>query len=104
MNINELYDKLVKSGEDWAEKEAAASLLEESKKAVIAQIKVDSAASSDAAKETEALASAEYIEHVEQMVKARKAANVAKVNYEAQKTYVDLKRTAEANKRAEMRL
>jgi hypothetical protein len=101
-DINEIHDKLVSAGDDWADKDAAATLLEETKKTVLAQLKTMSKAGSDAARETEALASEGYQDHVRSMVDARKAANRAKVAYESRKTWVELWRTKAANERAEM--
>lgn len=104
MDPNELYVKLVKAGEDWADLDAAASVLEETKKSLISQLKTMSKAGSDAARETEALASDGFREHIDNMVEARRKANRAKVNYDSQKVWVDLKRTEAANLRAEMKL
>lgn len=102
MNIDEIYDRLVKAGDEWADQDSAATLLEETKKTVLAQLKTMSKAGSDAARETEALASEGYRDHVTSMVAARKAANKAKVAYESRKTWVELWRTKAANERAEM--
>ena len=63
-----------------------------------------SQATSVAAKEIEAKASQEYIAHVEKTQEAMKAALKAKVNYEAIKIWIDLKRSEEATRRAEMKL
>lgn len=104
MDINELYSKLEKAGEEFADLEAAASLLEETRKTLLAQLKTMSKAGSDAARETEALASEGYRDHITNMVEARRKANKAKVRYEAQKIWVDLKRTESANERAAMML
>lgn len=104
MDLNEIHKKLVDAGDEWADADAAASFLEETRKTVLAQLKTMSQASSDAARETEALASDGYQEHVRRMVDARKAANKAKVAYDSSKTWVELWRTKAANERAEMTL
>lgn|SRR5574337_62437 len=95
-----LYADLVEAGEAWAHAEAGASLLEESRKSALSQIKLRSTEKSDAARETEALASPEYQEHVEKMVEARRLANVARVKWIAIQTYTELLRTQQSNLRA----
>lgn len=104
MDLNEIHAKLVKAGETWADEDAAASILEETKKTVLSQLKTMSKAGSDAAKETEALASEGFQGHVSNMVEARRKANRAKVAYDSMKTWVELWRTKAANERAEMTL
>lgn len=104
MDVNDIYEKLVTAGEDWADKDAAASLKEETKKTLIAQLKTVSKAGSDAAREMEALASEGFKEHVRDMIEARKQANKAKVGYDAIKIWIELYRTKSATERAEMML
>jgi len=100
LNPNDIHQKLVTLGEGWSEMNYAAELLEETKKTTLAQLTLKSTASSMAAKETEALASPEYDEHVRKMVKARMHANKAKVGYESAKVSVDMLRTQNANELA----
>lgn len=104
MNANELYQKLVEAGEDWADKQSAANVLEDTKNAVLAKLMLKSTASSVAAKEVEAKASAEYEAHVVATQKAVAEAIKAKVRYDSMRVWVDLKRTEAANLRAEMKL
>lgn len=101
---NRLHSRLVELGEAWADADAAASLLEEQKKTVLAQLMSMSQANSSAAKETEALATPLFREHVEKMVEARRVANRMLVNYKSAQVWVDLARSVEATRRAEMRL
>lgn len=103
-DINNVTERIVELGEDWADKNAAADILEETKSALLSELKTFSMEKSDAAKETEAKANPKYKAHLESMVEARRVANRAKVNYEAAKTWTDLLRTKEANLRAEMKL
>jgi hypothetical protein len=98
------YHEILESGNDWADKEAAASLLEHSRHTILAQEKLKSSAKSDAAQETEARASAVYINHVVEMCKARSKANQARVKWEASKTLASLRQTQESLKKAEMNL
>jgi hypothetical protein len=104
ISINDLHERLRLAGEEWADKDAAATLLEETKKSVLAQLMSQHPNVSNAAAETLALAAPEYARHVREMVEARKAANAAKVHYDSAKTWVDLMRTEAATKRAELGL
>jgi hypothetical protein len=102
-NPNEIAERMRLAGEDWSDKDAAASLLEEARKSVLAELMNQAQGQSMAAKESEALASPEYREHVESMVIARKEANRAKVKYDTARAWIELVRTAEASKRQEMK-
>ena len=99
IDANELYHKLTMAGNDWAEKQAAYNVLEDTKNAVLSKLMLNSKAPSVAAKEIEAKASAEFTDHVKSTQDAMKAALKAKVNYEAIKIWIDLKRTEAANER-----
>ena len=99
-----LHQRLVTLGEDWAEKQAAADLLEETKKSVLSQIALRSNVKSMSEREAHALASPDYREHVAAMVEARKEANKAKINYHAAQAWLDLARSMEATRRAEANL
>jgi len=101
MDANEIHEKLVTAGEQWADMDAAASLLEETRKTVLAEL-MNRAEGSMAARESIALADAAYRLHVANMVAARKEANRAKVKYDSAKAWCELVRTQEATKRAEM--
>jgi hypothetical protein len=101
---DQLYAQLCAAGEAWADHEAAASLLEETRKVVLAELKNQSAAKSDAAAETLALADPAYRLHVTNMVNARRDANVAKVRYVSLQMLVELRRSQESTRRAEMKL
>jgi hypothetical protein len=79
---------------------AAADLLEETKKSLIAELMTECNEKSSSAKETYALHQKRYRDHIESMVVARKAANKAKVRYDSAKVWVDLLRTQNANERA----
>lgn len=101
MDSDQIHDRLVAAGEDWADKDAAASLLEETKKSVLAEL-MNKAEGSMAARESSALASTTYKLHVVDMVTARKESNRAKVKYDSAKAWCELVRTQEATRRAEM--
>lgn len=104
MNANELHAEIMQAGEKWADAEAAASLLEETRKSVLAKLMNESAVASIAGKEMMALADPEYRKFVEGMVSARKTANKARVRYDSAKVLAELRRSEESTRRAEMTL
>jgi lysophospholipase L1-like esterase len=93
-------------GSRWADLHAEAELLEESKKCVLASITLlfMNEGENKSASETRAFAAPEYVEHVRKMVEARRKANQAKVEFEGIKTHMNLTRTYEATRRAEMQM
>lgn len=99
-----IYHNLVTLGEDWAQADAAASMLEETRTSLRA--KLTSELLPEKGSVAKALVYAEateaYSDHVKSAVKARRIANVAKVKYDSAKVWVDLMRSKEATKRAEM--
>lgn len=99
-----IYHELLTTGCDWADKDAGAALLEETKKSVLSDLKLRSGEKSDAARETEALASYDYRTHIEAMVEARRQATQARVRYDATKTLAEARRTEQANFRNELSL
>lgn len=103
---DKITQRLVQAGEAWAEAEAAAQLLEETRKPLKGNIMSELLASGKAVTAAESLAYADtrYVDHVKQMVQARHAANKAKVRYDSGKVFTELLRTKEATKRAEMNL
>jgi len=104
MDAERIYEQVVKAGEEWSDLDAAASLLEETKKSVLAKLMNECAAASIAAKEMYALAEEEYKKHVAGMVQARKLANKAKVRYDSAKILAELRRSEESTRRAELQL
>lgn len=104
LDADKLYHKLTEAGSDWADKQAAFNVLDDTKNAVLSQLMMKSDAGSVAAREIEAKASQEFLDHVKNTQEAMKAALKAKVHYEAIKTWVELKRTEAANERTLARL
>lgn len=105
LNPTEITERIRLAGEDWSDLDAAASLLEETKKTVLAELmnKEENAGMSVAARESLAMASKEYKTHLASMVEARRLANRARVKYDSARTWTDLVRTAEATARQEMK-
>lgn len=104
MNADILYKKLTDAGDQWADLQAAYNVLEDTKSAVLAKLTLKSTANSVAAREIEARASEEFSDHVKAAQNAFKEALKAKVKYDSIRIWVDLKRSEEATRRAEMKL
>jgi hypothetical protein len=98
-----IYANIIAAGDEWADKEAAADLLEETKKTVLAEL-VNKGEGSVSAREYEAFASPVYKLHLTNMVIARKEANKARMRYDAVKVLAEMRRSQESTRRAEMRL
>jgi hypothetical protein len=103
LDPNEIEERLRLAGNDWSDLDYAASLLEETKKSVRAELVNKAEGGSMAAKESQAEADPVYKLHITNMCAARRDANRAKVKYDSAKVWVDLVRTSEATKRQEMR-
>lgn len=95
---------IVRKGEAWADAEAAAALLEETRKTVLASEMAKQGDMPVSKAEMHALASDVYRKHVLSMVEARQAANKARVAYDGAKAMMELARSAEATRRAEITL
>ena len=98
-----IYKQLTDAREDWSDKNAAAELLEETRKTVLAEL-ANKEHGSQNAKEAAALANPVYKLHITNMVVARKEANRARVRYDAMKVLAELRRTEQSTRRAEMGL
>ncbi len=99
--ISEVYRLAAKS---WVEKEAAASLLEETKSSVLSERMAALGDVPVSRAEMTVKASPEWREFVTKMVEARQEANLAKVRLEWVRMLFQEQQSAEASKRAEMRL
>jgi len=89
---------------DWVDKDAAARMLEECKTAFLAKLKNECGEKTDAAAERIVKVMPEWTDYIKRMVNAKTAANRAKVHL----NYIEMRgwenRSAEATRRAEMRL
>ena len=101
-----LAQKLLEHGAAWADKNAGADLLEETRRTLRSQIamKFLPDAGSVAKAEMMAEATVEYIEHVKAMVEARRLANRARAQYDTDRAFIEMIRSQESTKRAEMNL
>jgi putative sterol carrier protein len=97
-------DRYREMGEDWADKESAAQLLEDSKSAVMAQWQTELGDMPVNRAEQTVKASARWIGYINDTVNARKAANLAKVRLEACRMKAMEYQAKEANNRTEMRI
>lgn len=109
-----LTNEVVEDGARWADLDAAASVLEEGRKGLLAKLTLEAIEGSLAGggkrpmsatqAELYALSDAQYQTHLTLMVDARRAANHAKVRYDLGRKRLDLIQTAHANLRSEMRM
>lgn len=92
------------AAKDWVELDGAARMLEETKSAVLAQRMKALGDMPAAHSEREVKASPEWNEFVRVMVESRTKANLAKVKLEYIRMKAIEQQSANANRRAEMRL
>lgn len=99
--ISEEYRIVAKQ---WVDAEAAASLLEDTKSAVLAQKMAALGDMPVSKREMQVKASNDWTDFIEKMVEARKKANFLKVQLEYIRMRSGEWQSLEASKRAEMRL
>jgi hypothetical protein len=106
MNPQSVYEKLTKVGEEWADREQAANLLEGSLKSIKAKIAMQHKDCGCGVAEAEMRAEDdyEYKEARKSAIEARTEAIKAKVRYQAAQAYIDAWRTVEASERAANRM
>lgn len=99
-----IYHMLMDSGQAWADAHYEAELLSETRKSLLATIKMEHLNGSNMSQvqaETLALADARYRAHIDGMVAAQHKANMARVEYDSAKVLADLRRTEQSNLRIE---
>lgn len=115
---NRLTAEVVTLGEDWADKDAAATSLEETKKTLLARLTLEyisagltSGGAGERPKsmpvsqaELKALADPRYEQHLDLMVNARQESNRMRVRYDMGKMRLELVRSLQATMRNEMRI
>lgn len=106
MTPNDVYNKLLQVGEEWADLDGKACSLEETRKVLLSQIALThiERGETSAKAETRALADQVYVEHIDAMVCARTEANKARARLDAARAWFDAWRTQESTKRAEMHM
>lgn len=95
-----IYHQIITAGEEWSDKDAAADLLSETKKTVLAEI-MNGLSGAASERERIALADPIFRLHLTNMVTARKDANRARVRYDAVRVLAEMRRTQESTRRAE---
>lgn len=109
----ELVQRVIAAGDAWADAEAAASSMEDTRKSVLAELTLKYMMTpkpdgrgliSNIAAEANALADPVYTAHVDMQTSMRKDANKARVRYDLGKVYIELLRSQEATRRAETRM
>jgi len=98
----EIYRGLTKSGDNWADKNGAALVLESIVKTAFSQCVLNYRANKHPAGECEhrARVDPQYVKTLNDAIEARTTANKARVKYDAAKALSDAMRTAEATHRA----
>lgn len=105
MNANApLSEQFRLAAKDWVDKDSAASMLEETKSAVLSQRMAALGDMAVSKAELQVKASQEWREFVEGMVRARTSANLAKVKLEWIRLKFNEWQSDAATKRAEMKL
>lgn len=105
MNANApLSEQFRLAAKDWVDKDSAASMLEETKSAVLSQRMAALGDMAVSKAELQVKASPEWREFVEGMVRARTSANLAKVKLEWIRLKFNEWQSEAATKRAEMKL
>ncbi len=102
MNPNKIYQSLIETGSDWADKQAAHELLDGALKPLLAKLAIE-------AKETEkcsmaeakeiALCASSYRDMLSDAIGAKQAAIKAKVRYDATKSLFEAQRSVMATER-----
>lgn len=93
------------AGIDWAEKNAAASLLEELKSATQSELQTKLGSDLPVNRAEQIVkSSSQWRDYIEKMVEARRIANEAKINLEAIRMEYFTEQSENATKRGEMRL
>ena len=105
-----LTEEVIRIGEEWADQDAAASILEETKKTLLAKLAteyIDLSAPktmSATAAEMRALSDPRYEAHLQMMVQSRQEANRLRVRYDMGRMKLELMRSLQATMRNEMRM
>ena len=92
------------SGNDWAEKHAAASLLEETKTSILSQLIGKQGDIAHNKAERFVKSSEEWLTFINTMVAARKEANLARVDMETKRMKFNEWQSKEATARAERKM
>lgn len=105
-NPEHIYREVIAAGEEWADKKAGYEALDDNTKSVLADIALGymDGKTSKAEGELRALSSKGYRDHLAEVKAARRAFLLAQVRYDSLKMLVELRRSQESSRRAEMNL
>lgn len=113
LNPDEVVGNVETLGLDWADKDADANILEETRKTLLAQLIREQLAGAKATggrpmpvnqAENIAMADPRYEGHLTGMIEARRLASRARVMYDSGKVKIELMRSLVAARREEMRM
>lgn len=101
-----MYRALMDAGSAWADSKAAYQTLADATKSILADLTQDYLANGGTRTGAELLAlrSSQYRDHLAQVSAAHKAFLRAQVKYDSLRTLIELRRSEESTRRAEMRL
>lgn len=102
INTDRISNALEKLGLEWADTNAAAEALEETRQTVYARLAAELIGNGESAAKAELLAKAApgYAEHLDKMVEARRVANRARVRYDVYRVKAELIRSNASTERA----
>lgn len=103
---DKIYALVSTAGDEWADKKAAYEALDDNTKSVLAEItgRYMDGKVTKATAEMHALASGDYRNHLASVSKARGEFLRAQVKYDSLRMLVELRRSQESTRRAEMSL
>jgi hypothetical protein len=103
---DKIYATVSEAGEEWADKKSAYEALDDNTKSILADIALGymDGKTSKAEAELRALASKPYRDHLAEVKAARRAWLMTQVKYDSLKMLVELRRSQESSRRAEMNL
>jgi hypothetical protein len=101
---DKIAEELSDRGYAWADTDAAYKALDEATKSVLAECMMGAGDVSVAKAEMYGRTCRVYLDHLAAIKKARQAANRARVDYDTFQAWIELKRTEQATRRAEMGL
>lgn len=96
-----IYEALVKTGDDWADKKAAFMALDDLTKTVLSDAIGKMKGSSAAEREAQARASESFTNHLVTLGEARRAWLFAEVKYKSTQALADGRKTEESTRRME---
>lgn len=98
---NDIYQKLIKTGEDYADKKSAYMLLDSMTKPCLSKAYIRSKGSSATEKRELIYGDKVYIDHLQVVADARSAYLFAEVRYKSMQALADARRTEASTRRAE---